>query len=186
MNNRLLGFTIIELMVVITIIGMLAAVLAVNFNSARAESRDKVRQNTLQEMQIAIELYKTQYGVYPVPGCGVGYDSGSPQWVGSETYPNYPSVKSCPDNYIVGLAPNFISELPSEVGPGPADKGYVYASNGDAYKLMSHYNVEVALVESHDDNFSRYMTTCSGAKGNSIPEGEKYVYAVYSAGAECW
>lgn len=188
MKRKYLGFTLVELLVVVSIISILAGVLYVNFRDVRETSRDKVRKNTLIQMQLAIELYKSQYGEYPEPGCGVNdYGSTQPVWAGSETYSSSATwLRSCPDDYIMGLAPDFISELPSEIGNATYNKGYVYASNGSAYKLLSHHNVEVSLVENHDDYYSRFMTTCPGAKGSVIPEGEKDVYAVYSAGAECW
>lgn len=176
MKKKLLGFTMIELMVVITIISLLAGVAYVNFSGARAESRDKVRQNTLLEMQLALDLYKSQYGVYPERGCGVA--SG---WAGpglNETF-----GAQC-DEYIVGLAPDFISALPVDLQQDAAtERGYVYQVNANrsAYKLMSYQTVEADFVEDYNHDFSRCPSDL-GSNCGSTPETD--TYSVYSFGAE--
>lgn len=165
----------IELMVVITIMSLLAGVAYVNFSGARAESRDKVRQNTLLEMQLALELYKSQYEVYPDSGCGV-----SAGWVG-------PGLQGtlgvqC-DEYIDGLAPDFISALPVDLTQNAVgDHGYAYQVTPDrsAYKLMSYQTAEADFVDDYDHDFSRCPN--SGPNCGSVPD--KYTYAVYSFRAE--
>jgi len=176
MKNKLLGFTMIELMVVITILSVLAGVGYMNFDGARAESRDKVRQNTLLEMQLALELYESQYGVYPERGCGVA--SG---WAGPGLQGTFGT--QC-DDYIDGLAPDFISALPVDIQQSAAsERGYVYQVNASrsAYKLMSYQTAEVDLVDDYDHDFSRCPSNL-GANCGSTPDND--TYAVYSFGAE--
>ncbi len=59
--TRSLGFTLVELMVVISVIGILSSIVYANFGSARASARDDIRKSALKEVQLAIELYKAQY-----------------------------------------------------------------------------------------------------------------------------
>lgn len=62
---RSVGFTLIELLVVISIISILLTILMVNFQSARESAKNKAIQASVSEAQLAIELYKSQNGVYP-------------------------------------------------------------------------------------------------------------------------
>ncbi len=59
------GFTLIELMVVIGVIGILAAVVAYSVNTARTKGRDARRVRDLQEIHKAVELYISQNGYAP-------------------------------------------------------------------------------------------------------------------------
>lgn len=69
------GFTIIELLVVTTIIVTLTGVVAVSFRSANASARDAKRRADLEELRGALENYRLEMGVYPVSGGGVGYET---------------------------------------------------------------------------------------------------------------
>ena len=59
------GFTIIELLVVISIIGILAGQVLVAVEGARAKARDTDRINTGRQLQNALELYYSDHGSYP-------------------------------------------------------------------------------------------------------------------------
>ncbi len=59
------GFTIIELLIVIAIIGILATLVLTNFSSAQAKGRDSVRQNNIGSVSRSIELYHTNNANYP-------------------------------------------------------------------------------------------------------------------------
>jgi prepilin-type N-terminal cleavage/methylation domain-containing protein len=60
-----IGFTLIEILVVISIISILATVLYSSFNDARESSRDRALMSEVKSVQLAIELYKAQNGTYP-------------------------------------------------------------------------------------------------------------------------
>jgi prepilin-type N-terminal cleavage/methylation domain-containing protein len=63
-----LGFTLVELLVVIAIIAILASVITVAAgNAIRAAKRAKAN-STCAQIQTAVQSYYTEYGVYPVVG----------------------------------------------------------------------------------------------------------------------
>ncbi len=172
------GFTLVELMVVVSVIGILSSIIYASFGGARAASRDDVRKSALKEVQLALERYKAQYGVYPAQGCG-----SYPTYAGRGPHPAWGCSA---DQYITGLMPDFISELPKDPNQEDIDGyGYLYLSTGADYKLIAHLTVEKKLVQSYSDEFARCPASIGadpcGADGpNSI------TYAVYSPGAAGW
>lgn len=74
-----IGFTLIEILVVIALIGILAGVLLVSLQGVRASARDAQRKADLETIQSALEIYKSTCGKYPtsltsggsaLKGCG--------------------------------------------------------------------------------------------------------------------
>ncbi len=63
MNKK--GFTLVELLIVIAIIGILASALLVSLGGARATARDARRISDLRQVQSALELYYAKSGEYP-------------------------------------------------------------------------------------------------------------------------
>jgi len=60
------GFTLIEMLVVISLIGILAALALVSFGGSQKQARDTARKSDLKQYQTAIENYATQNdGLYP-------------------------------------------------------------------------------------------------------------------------
>lgn len=182
------GFTLIELMVAIGIIGILSTIVYASLGESRKIARDNIRQTDLKSLQVAIELFKAQNGRYPAAGCGNVAGGALPNWAGSETIYTSAAVASCPGTYIVGLVPDYIPVLPSEVGSNKNNTGYAYTSNlaGTEYKLLSHHNVEAKLISDIGDDFSRFAVTCTGPTYNPLPVTETNTYAVYSRNAGCW
>ncbi len=169
-NN--LGFTLVELMVAISIIGILSAIVYANFGEARKAARDDVRKTSLKDLQLAIELYKAQNGVYPAQGNAAAWSGGT-----SGSY-------SAGANYIVGLVPDYIAALPFDPSPTPADRGIIYRTNGTDYKLLVYGTVESKRVIDYNDEFARCPST--NALGCTLAVPPTTTYGVYSAGAATW
>jgi type II secretion system protein G len=59
------GFTLVELLVVMAILGILVAIVAGNFRSAQLRGRDAQRKSDLKQVAEALELFYADYGKYP-------------------------------------------------------------------------------------------------------------------------
>lgn len=140
-KDKSLGFTLIEMMVVIAVVGILSSVVYASFGQARAQARDKIRVATMKELQLAIQLYKNENGEYP-EGC-----RGPGSWSGNVKVGTY-KCASTSDSFIRGLVPDFLAELPKDPQYETlADNlGYIYITNAarDAYKLLAYSTIEAA------------------------------------------
>ena len=65
MNKKKQGFTMIELLVVATIIAVLTAIGVVSFSRANIRARDGKRKADLEQLRSALELYRSDMGQYP-------------------------------------------------------------------------------------------------------------------------
>jgi len=63
MNNK--GFTLIEMLVVVAIIGLLSSVVVVGLGSARQNARDARRISDIRQIQNALEVYYSTNQSYP-------------------------------------------------------------------------------------------------------------------------
>lgn len=57
--SKIEGFTLVEILVVATIIALLAAVAAVSYSSLSKSSRDAKRKADLEQVRAAIEIYRS-------------------------------------------------------------------------------------------------------------------------------
>ncbi|HOY56113.1 MAG TPA: prepilin-type N-terminal cleavage/methylation domain-containing protein [bacterium] len=66
-NNKKIsqGFTLVELLVVVSIMGLLATLAIAALQSARQKGRDARRQGDMKQIKTAIELYFDANGFYP-------------------------------------------------------------------------------------------------------------------------
>jgi len=66
LTSRTAGFSLIELMVTISIIVLLSTISMVVYRQASLNARDSKRKADLETVRQALVLYKTELGTYPV------------------------------------------------------------------------------------------------------------------------
>lgn len=132
------GFTLIEILVVVAIIGFLSSVVLTSLESARAKARDVRRLADLREVRTALEAYRTENGVYPIAtawrGTCATFNAG-----GTIT-------TSGPNGWVPGLAPKHIPILPVESKPTD-NNCYLYrtTTNGSGFIILAHASVETEV-----------------------------------------
>ncbi|OYX42683.1 hypothetical protein B7Y94_03030 [Candidatus Saccharibacteria bacterium 32-49-12] len=66
MNQKAHGFTIVELLIVIVVIGILAAISIVAYNGVSNQANDSAVKSDLRNVYQGFSLYRAEYGAYPV------------------------------------------------------------------------------------------------------------------------
>ena len=154
------GFTIVELLIVIVVIGILAAITVVAYNGMQGKASVSKSQSDLRAMQKLIEMYKAENGVYPNT-----IVSGTRSWFFQWNAP----ASNGGDNFIPGIVPDYASTLPR-----PRSGTYIYNSNGTDYKIMRYSGIPssewsqipAAMIDGYGaTNFDRYGYWTSGAVG---------------------
>src|SRR4051812_15151276 len=110
LKKRQSGFTIVELLIVIVVIGILAALVITTYSGIQAKARNSKRQTDVQAVQTQLEAYFAQNGHYPSLT-----DMNTASWRGT-------NMKSLDDGALQdpqGSAPTLVTS--------PAAKSYAYA-----------------------------------------------------------
>ena len=143
MANKRYGFTIVELLIVIVVIGILASIVIVAFNGIQQRARYAQHQSDIASVDKAIQLFHADNGSYPTISSAGG---------------NTGSCATCLNN-INGLVPNYIARLPSF--PSGGTGYYVYITNGVDYKLVRLVGTAADLPTAEQSN-SRLDTARPG------------------------
>ncbi len=167
MNITERGLSLIELMVVVSIIAILSALLYANFNEGGEQARDAERKADLRTIQSALELYKNRYGRYPA-GC-----NSAGTWSGQVG-----TAYTCASGsqYITALAPEFLPVLPTDPKLNGSQSGYVYTTNtaGTVYKLMVKNTVESETIDyTHEFRSCDATNSATGACDSTHPTNNK-------------
>lgn len=162
MQQSLRGFTLVELLVVITIIGILAAIIFANFGDARIDAKNKALRTELRETQLALEVYKAQNDQYPP-----FLSNLKPDFINEIPLASKAANTSCTIAYT----------------PEPVDYTYYKLT---AVNCIGGATTATEGVQSNDP-FARcpdYCGSCAGGLVQTDPAFYQSI-AVYSVGAEC-
>lgn len=130
------GFTLVELLVVISIIGILIAISIFGIQGARESSRDSRRKADLELIRSGLEIYKSDCGNYPI----ATYSTSWPSQIAGDGTPSSCAVTN------VYLSP------PSD--PASPNRYYRYSSNGTTYEIC------VALEQGSGSQTCGGSTSC--------------------------
>src|SRR5690606_16673754 len=88
------GFTIVELLIVIVVIAILAAISIVAYSGIQTRARDSQRRSDLAQVRKAIEAQYVDTGEYPVPSDAMSSNDeciSAPHWLcwGSNGEPSF-------------------------------------------------------------------------------------------------
>lgn len=100
------GFTLIELVVVLTVISILLSLGLTSYASFNKQARDARRSADLEQVRGALELYRSNIGAYPTPAGSFGMDFGSGALSdGTNTYMSLiPQDPKSPQSYYYSVS----------------------------------------------------------------------------------
>ncbi len=110
MSRKPSGFTIVELLVVIAVIGILVALLMPAVQAARESARQAQCQSALKQMGTGVGQHITILGRYPTGGWGY-------QWIGD---PDQGNGQNQPGGWIYNLLPYIDQQALHDFGAGAA------------------------------------------------------------------
>ena len=119
------GFTIVELLIVIVVIAILAAISVVAYRGIQERSRYTVMKQDIATINKAIQMYIASNGTIP---CGA-ITPPVTTWV--------TTANTSQSLAIPGLVPEYLSKMPSIPDDGKGGYyAYICHSNGTDYKLL--------------------------------------------------
>ena len=128
------GFTLVELLIVITILGILSTVAVSSFRSSQMKSRDAKRKSDLKQIANALEMFYSDKGFYPpsdngnIKACPYrSSGSGNCSWGGSGVFGEFKDG----ENGVV-----YFKSLPAD--SSGFSYYYVASSSGTSFQLYAH------------------------------------------------
>lgn len=116
------GFTIVELLIVVIVIAVLAAISVAAYNGIQERARFSSYRSDITAINKAVLLYNSVNGRYPgnvTTGCWTNTPSGT-------------------GNFITGLVPTYIAKIPDTLNGASGQNYYAYCwtANSADYKLI--------------------------------------------------
>jgi general secretion pathway protein G len=136
------AFTLVELLIVITIIGILATIVVPQFSNASAQARENALKDELRYLRTQIVVYKAQHKDI-APGVNGDFidqmtlytsDAGATSATASATHKFGPYLPKIPKNPLNDL--NTI-EIVSNANPLTADGGHGWKYNSQTQEIIA-------------------------------------------------
>lgn len=171
------GFTIIELVVVIAIIGILSGIVVINVNNYIAKARDTARISNVQAIGKALQMYYADHGRFPTAACffntspatgncGLGTDD-----CGAITPQSYPEL-------YTELAPYI--KIPNDPKYDNSKSSWENIANGAVYLYCGHEiwqcsNWETDADSCFDSSAVAIVAKLENSSGNVDPQWTFYL-----------
>ncbi|TSC96225.1 MAG: putative General secretion pathway protein GspG [Parcubacteria group bacterium Athens1014_10] len=134
-TKKILGFTLLEILISIAIIGLISTIALAQVSNAREKARDVKRKADLTQIAKALELYYDDYGSYPPVSDWIDSRNGSGWFPALEPYMQAPKD---PLNRVV--LKNFNNLTSSALAcTGGCDRTYCYVSPDPYYSPYYYY-----------------------------------------------
>lgn len=126
MSKKASAFTIVELLIVIVVIAILAAISIVAYTGIQDRAKYSSALSSLQQIKKAVDVYYAENGTYPHAGT-----------VGTFQWRYYCDYKANPTNFIPAIASTTptIPAAPCN-GATNSDDTWLYGTDGNRYKLV--------------------------------------------------
>lgn len=167
-NKKRHGFTIVELLIVIVVIGILAAISIVAYTDVQKRSRDSVRMQDVASIRKALEVYRADHGRYP----------------NSTANPGLNGWEVSMDTSFMQSLREYMPNSPRDPANSAATSYYAYyrdvaGSYGCPASAGAFYVLRVTGLEATDGSDVSDLGRCSGSSALSAsrrPSGSQAVF----------
>lgn len=163
------AFTLIELLIVIAIIGVLAAALYPTIRDALSRGRDAGREGDINNIITALETYNTDYGTYPpYAGCVDGTATGA--------FRDPDDTGNVAMDYFKGVEPPRDPSPNRTLPTGLTDPGGCVANGFYYYEYIGTNGIEylVATIMETEKNNNTNTSPVGYDGGTALEEGNDY------------
>ena len=164
------GFTIVELLIVVVVIGILAAITIVSFSGITGQATKAALSSDLDANTRKMQLYYTQYGSYPT-----SFDAS-----------NCPSAPIVDNNYC--LKKSSANIIYSYTGTSSTFM-LVMKNNSDYYKATESTGPVAYTPPPPDGSYMQVFsnTNCSTSRTRAVDARDNHTYWVQKLGdGQCW
>lgn len=157
------GFTLIELMVVVLIIGLIATVVTVNVNKARKQGRDAKRISDISSVAQALQAYYTDNKFFPntnyyTQAVSILNGGGYLTRITQDPFCTYPYEVECSTQRMCSGGPNW--------------KNYIYNVIGAAPNPQSQYRIYTFIEVSGNKTGDVNVSGCGNLPAYILKNGE--------------
>lgn len=147
------GFTIVEVVIVIAVIAILAAIVLANYSVAQGKARDTRRVSNLSSISEALTSYRLRFGDSATTSCSAGYNNTGSGWFNATSGAGYTaSILSCLtakgylDNSFVD--PTGCADTSGTAAPGMTcnPKGFAYAKSTCTDPSNSNQTITILMA----------------------------------------
>ncbi|MDQ3008838.1 MAG: prepilin-type N-terminal cleavage/methylation domain-containing protein [bacterium] len=144
------GFTLVEILIVMVIIGILASLSIGSFQSSQQKARDTRRKGDINAITTALEVYRNDTGAYPLNS-----SANKIMGCGAATECDWGEIFQDSNDTI------YMAQLPTDPR---SSQQYVYLSDGSYFQLYARFeNTEDRAVPKSGEDPMVYGTLDCGA-----------------------